>query len=81
MAERKQEHLVKLTLSGTIHVWTTNPTDICGEIQEIEGVLSTMMITGNPIFANVDPRYRGSDVAEEIRVLLASEVPDVFMDD
>ena len=78
MAKPKQEHLVEVTLSGTIHIWTNDPRGVHGEIAESEGVLSAVMVSGNPIFVYVDPRYSKNDIAEEIRTLLASEVPSVF---
>lgn len=78
MATIKQKTMVKTVATGCT-VWTSFPEKAVFEIKEIEGVEQVFLINGtNPLSVYVDPRYDIQEVAQEIEVLLASEVPDVF---
>lgn len=57
-----------------IIIWTDNPARDFVKIKRIEGANTVMML----IRVCVDPRYDPQEMAEEIRELLAAEVPDVF---
>lgn len=80
MAKPKQTFLVE-EYSNTIAIWANNPVIDFIEIKRIEGVSTILMLDGNPIRVCVDPRYDQKEVAEEIRELLAAEVPDVFKEE
>ena len=81
MAKPKQANLVKVIPPHTVHVWTDDPRTRLFDIENIEGVNEVMLALHNPIYAFVDPRYDIDEVAEEIRTLLASEVPESFREE
>lgn len=78
MAKPKQANLVKVLPKDTILVWTDDPRSMLFDIENIEGVNYVQFSLRNPIGVYVDPRYDTGEVAEEIRILLASEVPEIF---
>ncbi len=76
MAKQKREILV-CELLICINIWIDEPEKALEDINRIEGVSNAFFSVGNVIHVYVDPRYDKADVADEIRELLASDVPDV----
>jgi 16S rRNA G966 N2-methylase RsmD len=66
---------------GGIQIWIDNAKQYLSEVSEVEGVDSISLPTRNPIFVYVDPRYDKNEVANEIKILLSSNVPSVFRED
>jgi hypothetical protein len=78
MAKLKQETLVE-EYQDSISVWTNEPLKEVETISNIEGVDTALIAGGtNPIYVYVDPRYSVAEIADEIRVLLTADVPDIF---
>ena len=66
---------------GLIDIWCDNPTEVLREISQIEGVVNVAYFKhGGNISAYIDPRYDIDEIAQEIKDLLSSEIPDVFKD-
>ena len=81
MAKPKQAHSVIVLPKGGIHVWTDDPKRAAFEIENVEGVAQALARSIGLISVYLDPRYDTDEVAEEIRILLASEVPDIFREE
>ncbi len=83
MAKPKQKVLVDImvNLFEPIRVWIDNPGDALRDISTIEGIVRCRVCTDGPIRIMVDPRYDTQEIAQEIRDLLAAEVPEVFKEE
>lgn len=77
MAKPKQKYLVEVYHGTWIHVHCDNPEITKHEIEQIEGV-EWVDPLNKVLSVWVDPRYDAQEVAQEIRELLSSEVPEVF---
>lgn len=77
MAKPKVKVMVNVRSNIIADVYTDNIDEAISEILSIEGVSSASVIVGR-ISVITDPRYDINEIAEEIKELLLSEVPDVF---
>lgn len=80
MAKPKQSVIVKTRNGNGIDVWVDRPAKAIEAILKVEGVSLALIPNGSNIFIWIDPRYDEEEIADEIRILLSSEVPSVFMD-
>jgi len=65
--------------SSVLHIWCDNPGQVIAEIARLEGIDNTMLFSnGKMIRATIDPRYDAEEIAQEIRDLLAADVPEAF---
>ena len=78
MAKPKQATLIRAYTSNRITVWTNEVSRVIEEISEVEGINLVVSGNGSAIFLYTDPRYDVDEIADEIRLLLSSEVPSVF---
>ncbi len=82
MAKPKQDNVVRVYEEvNIVHVWTDDPERMAREIGVTEGVTKAFANANDFIEVYVNIRYDVEEVAEEIRILLASEVPDVFREE
>lgn len=82
MAKPKQDNVVKVYEEvNIVHVWTDNPERMAKEIGVTEGVTRAFANSLDFIEVYVNIRYDVEEVAEEIRTLLAAEVPKVFREE
>jgi hypothetical protein len=77
MAKPKQKYLVEVR--DNISVWGDISAEELARIEGVEQVLPFASLSKKSVW--VDPRYDIEEVAQEIRELLAQEVPDVFRDE
>lgn len=80
MAKPKQETIVQEFPGGCIHIWTSEPEKEIEAVKRIEGVTFAGLGNGQ-ILVTTDPRYDQKEIAEEIRELLKSPIPDIFKAD
>ena len=78
MANPKVAHSV-ITHKRHIEVYTDDLESSVIEIGGIGGVVVVLLLASiSMISVSVDPRYDIEEIAQEIRDLLAAEVPDIF---
>ncbi len=80
MANRKRDVKVELLPVSGIHVWADTSDAIINGIKGIEGVVYVEVHSVLPMFVSTDPRYSTTEIAEEIKQLLSSEVPKAFLE-
>jgi len=73
----KRHPLVEVLYDGNINVWTDEPEQEIAGIKGLEGV-SFVLLIDDPIFVYTDAYYDTDAIADEIRLLLAAEVPGAF---
>ncbi len=84
MAKLKREVVIEASLASTntsggiLRVWCNNSERYLAEIMEIEGIASAHLNTNDSLSVVTDPRYDQKEIADEIKSLLTSKVPDVF---
>ena len=81
MAKPKVNVIVEVLPAKIIRVWVSAPERVAPEIQAIEGTARVYVYPDGVIHVSVDPRYDIEEVPSEIRVLLDSEVPDIFREE
>lgn len=79
MAKPKVQVLVKIRTSTIMDVYTNEIKKSVSDVLSIEGVLCADCIAGR-ISTIIDPRYDIQEIADEIKILLMSDVPDIFQD-
>ncbi len=78
MAKPKVKHLVQVKHDKHIFIYTDENQETLSEIQSIEGIKFVVSGPTIPILLTIDPRYSAEEIAQEIRDILADEVPSVF---
>lgn len=83
MAKPKTNLVIKVSeLSGYIDVWCIDTQSVIGEISRIEGVVKVyIMVHDGHLSVSTSPLYDVNEIAQEIKELLSSEVPDVFKEE
>jgi len=83
MAKPKIANLVEVSDAATIigssvlNIWCDNARQVIVEISKLEGIEDAILLSnGNMIRVTADPRYDVEEIAQEIRDLLAADVPE-----
>ncbi len=83
MAQQKDKVTVVILHQNFPHflVWVDWAPRHTKDVENIEGVASTFILSENSMSVLVDPRYDTTEVAEEVKQLLLADVPDVFKEE